>query len=344
VSPVTGKNTFNSAFPALFLVLALLCAGCSSSGSVTAGNGAPGRNPFGVALGGEGLPVQQRIDLARELGVPFFRPWVVTVAGWNGQSEEIDAIQAAGFKLLLTVRNGGAVGPPAVPSSPPADLNAYRKTLSGILDKYPAELLLVEDQEDSPDRWSGTPEQYGAELQAAGDVAHARGVKCANGGLSSSLVVAMTWDRYREQGREAEAEDFMRRAATPEQREMLATDQGRARLEYSINQGKRFLAQYARAGIDFVNFHWYVPDAAALGEAVAFLKEATGLQPVTGEMGQYDTSPEAVSSLLPAVLELGLPYAAWFSVDHGQARALQNPDGTWRDNGRAFLTFMQDTY
>ncbi len=339
---VVGRG--KAALAAFLLLPALALSGCSAAPLRPAGGKAAPRNPFGVMLDGEGLTAQQRAGLARELGVPFFRPRDLTISGWSGRDDEAAAFQAAGFELLLTVRSGGTPGPPTAPSTPPADLDAYRRTLSAILDEHPPALLLVEGGEDLPERWSGTPEQYGAVLQAAVEVARDRGIACANGGLSAELVVALTWDRYRESDREDEAEDFLRRAASPEQLQMMATEGGRASLRYSIGRGRRLLAQYASAGIDFISFHWYSPDAAALGEAVSFLREATGLQPVAGEMGQYDTAPDAVGALLPAVLELGLPYAAWFSADQGRARALQEPDAAWRENGRAFLTFMREVF
>lgn len=327
---------------ALLLALALSGFGCSSSGPPEDGKLRPGSNPLGVMT--EGLTPPQCVSLAGELDIPFYRPRDVGIDTWKGESQEMEALKAAGLKLVVTVRNKGPAGSPPAPSAPPADLDKYRQTLGDVLDRYPPELMAVEDEEDLPGNWSGTPEQYGVELKAASETAHARGVRCTNGGLSSDLVVTLTWDHYREQGLNDEADDFLDRAAGPGTREMMKTDQGRAHVDYSIRQGKRFLDQYRAAGIDYVNFHWFVKDTRALAEVVAFLRDATGLHAVTNQMGQLDADPATVTDLLRASLELGLPFVIWYSVDSADTAALQNPDATLRDNGRAFQTFMQETF
>ncbi len=136
----------------------------------------------------------------------------------------------------------------------------------------------------------------------------------------------------------------MRRAATPEQREMLATEQGRARLEYSITQGKRFLAQYALSGIDYVNFQWHVPDAAALGEAVAFLEEATGLQPVTSRDRRVLPLPgDRLQACCPPCSNWAFPTppgSAWITAEPGRCRTPTPPGATTAAPSSAF---MQET-
>lgn len=329
---------------AFLLALALSGFGCSSSGPREGGKLRPGSNPLGVMAGGEGLTTPQCVSLAGELGVPFYRPRDIGIDTWKGESQEMETLRSAGLKLVVTVRNKGPAGSPPAPSAPPADLEKYRQTLGEVLDRYPPELLAVENKEDLPGNWSGTPEQYGVELKAASETAHARGIKCTNGGLSSDLIVTLTWDHYREQGLNDEADDFLGRAAGPGIQEMMKTEQGRARVEYSIRQGQRFLDQYRTAGIDYVNFHWFVKDARALAEAVAFLRDATGLCPVSNEMGQRDADPETVTALLRASLDLGLPFVIWYSVDRTDTKALENPDTTLRDNGRAFQAFTRETF
>jgi hypothetical protein len=344
ISPAGKSLTALGIVAALLLAITLSGYGCSSSGSLEGTGLRPERNPFGVMTEGGGLTLPQRVSLAGELGVPFFRPWDVGIDTWKGESQEMESLSAAGLKLVYSVRNRGPAGSPPGPSAPPADLDRYRQTLGGILDRYPPELLAVEDEEDLPQNWSGTPEQYGAELKAASETAHARGISCTNGGLSCDLVVALTWDHYRGQGMNGEADDFLERAASPGFQERMMTEQGRARVEYSIGQGKRFLEQYRAAGIDYVNFHWFVKDARALAEAAVFLRDATGLRPVCNQMGQRGADPATVTDLLKTSLDLGLPFVIWYSVDKADIKALQSPDAILRDNGRAFQAFTQETF
>lgn len=302
------------------------------------------RNPFGVMLGGDGLRMPERVALAKELGVPYFRPWDLSLDEWKGRHPDAEAIQQAGFKIIMTVRNNGRGGPPPRPASPPASLEAYKKVLGEVLDAYRPALLVVENEENSGLYYLGTPKQYGAELKAACEVAHSRGIPCTNGGLVSSLVASLVWNHYREKGEAAKAADFLKRTATPNQQRLMRSPQGAQRIGDALTRGKALLGEYKSAGIDYVNFHWYIPDSAALAEAVEFLRAETGLQPITNEIGQHGTDPEVVEPLLVKVVELKLPYAVWFSLDRPDAKALQGSDGALRPNGLAFKAFIEKQF
>jgi hypothetical protein len=297
---------------------------------------------LGVMLAGQGLDVPSRIATVRNLGVTAVRPLDVGLDDWNGRHGDTDAFAQAGFRLVLTVRHNGRTGPSPRPTSPPANLATYQRKLGEVLDAYRPELLVVENEENSGLYYLGTPKQYGAELKAACEVAHGKGIACTNGGMGSSLVATLVWSHYRDRRETAKAEDFLRRTSTPSQQKMLRTGEGQRRIGEAIAKGKKLLAEYRAAGLDFVNFHWYVSNPEALAEAVQFLQAETGLQPITNELGQQTAEAAAVTSLLGKTLELGLPYVVWWSVDRPDAKALQNPDGTLRENGLAFKTFVRD--
>lgn len=299
------------------------------------------RNPIGIMLGGGGLDVQQRIAAARELGVTMVRPWDISLEEWTGRHSDAETFIKAGFKIILTIRNNGQGGPPPRPTSPPNDLDAYMQKLGEVLDVHRPELLVVENEENSGLYYLGTPKQYGAELKAACAVAHRKGIKCTNGGMVSSLVATLVWSHYRDRREAAKAEDFLRRTTSQSQQKMLRTIDGQHRIGEAIAKGKALLTEYRTAGIDYVNFHWYLPDPTALGEAVEFLKAETGLQPISNEMGQHDADPGTVGSLLAKALELRLPYVIWFSLDRPDAKALQETDGTLRVNGLAFKSLVR---
>lgn len=305
-----------------------------------------GQNPFGLMLGPDSLGIEKRVALVKSLGGVYFRPWDVIVDEWRGACAECAAIEASGLKVLLTVRaNGGA----QTPTSPPKDLNAYSRTLAQILDRRRPEVLVVENEENSAQFfYTGTPSQYGDELKAACQVAHSKGIKCANGGLVSGEVVLLVWANYLEKNLAANGCGFARRALETQQAQMLcnarALDQLPPLIQDDLAKGKALVQAYKAAGVDYVNFHWYVPDPGALEEAVAFLQTATGLKAITNEMGQQSDNVGAVAPLLQKVLDLGLPYAIWYSVDAPRARALNNPDGSLRPTGEAFKAFMQTRF
>lgn len=328
----------------LLLILASTGPGCSSSPTVTGARVEPSQNPFGVMPAIAGAQAPQGMALAAELGVRLYRPHDISLESWNVMDPGLEAPRAGDLGLVLTVRNMGTSWPSLSPSSAPADLQSYRQKLGEVLDSFSPEILFVENEEDLPASWSGTPEQYGMLLAAACETAHARGIECANGGLSCETVALLTWDHYRQAGLETEAEDFFRRTASPGQLEMMDTEDGRSLASYRIKQGKRLLGQYRRAGADYVNFHWYASDPQSLGEAASFLCEATGLQPVCNEMGCDDAGPDGVTANLEESLRLGMPCVIWSSIDRGSARALQGPDWTLRENGVAFQAFMRETF
>lgn len=291
-------------------------------------------NPFGVMLTGP-MALSLRVEVAQTLGAVYFRPESLFLDRWNGGCPACDAVMSAGLKLVLTVRANGPG-----PTTPPSDLVTYRSTLRSVLARYRPEVLVVENEENSALFYTGTPEQYGAELQAACEVAHQRGVPCTNGGLVSALVALLVYHHYLEIGDHARAQDFLRRVFTPEQQQLVDSPRAREQLE----KGKRLLAIYKTAGIDYVNFHWYIADPGALGEAVAYLHEQTGLPVLTNEVGQLTDDPNQTWAIMSMIVELRLPIAIWFAQDGPQARGLINRDGSLRPTGEAFQRFIQQHF
>ena len=302
-------------------------------------------NPFGLLLGADGIDDQYRVDLIKALGAPYFRPWYVNVEAWTGACYDLgcDLGPNAGLKLILTVRNNVGEAPPFA-TTPTQDGVAYRRNVGDILDRYHPEMLVVENEEDSAQFWAGTPEQYAAQLKAACQVAHDHKILCANGGLSSKTTALLVWADYIDHQQMTEACNFVQHASAELPVDLcrftaiahLAPDD-----QARVGTGRRLLEVYQSSGQDYLNFHWYIPDKAALSEAVNYLKRATNLPAMSNEIGQYDQAPESTQKLLSAVLDPKLPYAVWFSYDRSPAQALQNEDGSLRPNGQAFREFMQ---
>lgn len=304
----------------------------------------PTANPFGIMLN---LDSAQSVSLVQAFGVVYFRPAkTVYIDAWNGKCPQCDRAQQAGLKLILSVRNNG--GGQGNPSTPPTDLAAYQKTLGEVLDKFHPEVLIVENEENSILFYTGTPDEYAVEMEAACAVAHSKGIKCANGGLVSAEVVFLIWDNYVRQGNADGGCAFVKRTLDAKQANKLCNAPSANALsgqeQESLNKGKALLKVYKSAGADYFNFHWYIPDTAALEEAAAFLKTATGLPLMINEMGQHDEDPATVGPLLQKALDLGFPYIVWYSVDSPQARALNDLDFSMRPNGQAFADFIRSKF
>ena len=299
-------------------------------------NPSPGENPFGVMLTGP-MALALRIEIAQRLGALYFRPESLFLDRWGGTCQPCDAALSAGLKLVLPVRaNGG----PATPTTPPSDLEAYRRTLGRVLIRYRPAVIAVENEENSALFYTGTPEQYGAQLQAACEVAHQQGVPCTNGGLVSALVALLVYYHYLELGDYARAQDFRARAFPPEQHQWLDTPLAREQLE----KGKQLIAVYRASQIDFVNFHWYIADPGTLREAVIYLRAQLGRPVMTNEVGQFTDDPTETWNKIGAIVGLGLPIAVWFAQDGPKARGLVNGDGSLRPTGEAFRRFIEQHF
>ena len=288
---------------------ALLATGASMT-PLPAG---PSQNPFGVMLPSRLVRSSQGMQVAKILGAVYYRPSsALFLNEWNGTCPECAAALAAGFRLVLTVRANGR----GQATAPPSDLAAYQRTLSQVLDTYRPAILVVENEENSALFYTGTPEEYAAELKAACQVAHAKRIPCTNGGLVSILVALLVYHHYLESGQRQAAQDFAQRVFAPQEQELLNSPQA----QEQVRKGKALLASYRAAGADYVNFHWYIADPRALGEAVAYLRAQTGLPVLTNEIGQHSDDPHQTMAIMGKVVELGLSIAVWFSMDAPKAR------------------------
>ncbi len=300
-------------------------------------------NPFGVMISGNSSQI--KAQTAVKLGAKYYRPISIFVERWKGSCEECDVAMAAGLKLILTVRNNGGAGQP---STPPSDLNTFKRTLGQIIDKYKPEIIVIENEENSAALfYTGTPQQYLEELKAGCEIAHQKGIKCTNGGLVSSLVVVLVSDNYKTNGDLTKANEYLSRSLVGAKKSMISQVNS-VKGQEQISKGKALLTGYKSAGADFANFHWYIADTNALSEAVIYLRSTSGLPVMTNEVGQQaNTDPNQVTNVMKKIVDIGLPYAVWFSMDTNPpngARALNESNGTLRRNGEAFTQFIKSNY
>ncbi|MGH9276242.1 MAG: hypothetical protein ACRDZU_16480 [Acidimicrobiales bacterium] len=307
--------------------------------AVTDGHGSDDRTAFGVLLSWRQFGLDTRLRLAQELGVDNVRSRPVLVPSWDGTCEECPAIRDAGMQLVLTIRNSASAEASATAAS---DIGAYQSSVGRILDAYRPVLAVVENEEDTQKFFSGTATEYAAQLSAVCVEAHQRGIKCANGGLLSGSVAYLVYEHYLDAGETERARSFGARAFEGFQTERLSTESGRASVRQQVERLEDFIATYASSGADYLNFHWYIPDADALAESVRYLEELSGLPAITNEIGQRDDDADTTRALLEQVRDLGLPYAIWFSSDARLARALVDPDGGLRSTGVAFRDVMAE--
>ena len=301
----------------------------------------PPQGPFGLFLSPQVFDIEDRVRIAQELGAYYFRTYPVLLPSWNGECSECQIVQDAGLHFVLTIRNTPSIDEAA---SPVADLDGFKRTVGEILDLYKPALVVLENEENTPSYFTGTPEQYVSELAALCEVAHSRDIPCANGGLLSGSVTWMVYFHYLDTGQTAEAKSFEERGLEPFQQKRLETPGGDQDGRKVADLTMRFLTQYKGAGADYLNIHWYVSDNQALEESVDYLSGLAGLPIVTNEIGQRNLEPSVTTALMNMVLQLRLPFAVWFSSDGRLSQALVDPDGSIRPTGEAFQSFIKSNY
>ncbi len=319
---------------------------------------------FGVMVaksGGRNIPPERQAQIVKALGVNYTRA-KIDIKTWNGSSNACDAYTAAGLKFLLNVNYAvprNAVGDHN-PVPFPTDMAAYSNALNSILDKYKPEVLVVENEEDNPLYHTGSAEDYLTELKTAIDIAHKRGIKVTNGGITVREVCLIVYDDLMQKGRKKEAMDFVTKAAPPALVQRVQNTNNKM-IQRQIEFGRKILAAYKTLDLDYVNFHWYEPvkmrgkggdadfDAAIFSYVADYIKTATGKPVMSNEFGVLQPSPELVKNILHAVRNAGLAYGIFYSADggtegSGKAVALQDAGGNLKENGVAFRDFIKQAH
>jgi hypothetical protein len=206
------------------------------------------------------LPIGVRVRVARRLGATYLRPGPFLTTAPTVQCPDCPAIAAAGLRVVLTVANRESV---LAPATFPTDLAAYRDRVAGAIRAYRPALLVVENEENAPKYYLGTAAQYGTQLQAACEVAHAKDVPCTNGGLQSPSVAILTYQHYLDTGQADAAASYASRVFGPQALAELQTPEGAAATKAQAERLRTFLDVVAPAGADYMNFHWYLSDASA---------------------------------------------------------------------------------
>jgi len=280
-------------------------------------------NPFGVALwpaaGQDYGLVAMRLA---GLGVAWYRPPSIYLDHWRPDScPACRALAPSGLSLALTVRNGE----PRHASAPPTDMAAFARQVGAVLDQWKPAMLVVEDEEDQPARYRGSPADYKAELSAACAEAHRRHATCSNGGLSFQNAIRLTW-----RGLKGElACDYAKRVGH-------ADWCGQTSLPDSTDD--KLIEIYRSSPIDAVNIHWFGTDANALSQTLDILAKQTGKPLMSNEIGVADATH--VRPVMRAAMAGHMVTAIWYSVDGAESQSLFDNLGRLRPAGEEFAHQM----
>jgi hypothetical protein len=300
-------------------------------------------NPFGVDLEAAALSGDAYwAFITKTLEVPFYRPPPI-VLDTGAACDRCAGAAAQGLRLVLAVR---ASGTPGTPASPPADLAAFRQQLGALLDTYAGkvEAVVVEDGADTPAVWAGSADGYLAEVAAACEVAHAKGVKCTDGGLATTTMVLLLAEYDLSMGNGQSAVSVVTEAGdNPEVQAAFATWPPATAADVSAalaGQKARFDAAHAllagvrAAGVDYASFHWHERGQDALDLAIAFTRTRTGCNSVaTPDLGQRTQDAFELMHKAGDAAELGLRLVVWTARDDGGA--VVDASGALTTNGAA---------
>lgn len=317
----------------------------------------PGTTQFGVMFADIGS-AQDKVNILKQLHVKTTR-MTLSIDTWTGSNPALEALQNAGYKVLLNVywkkiRNSdGSKTPQPYPTG--NDLETYRSKLNDILTKYKPEVLLVENEELVLKFHSGDISDYLNMLKVAVEVAHSKGVKVSDGGITNPQISLLIYDYLISQNQRDEANRFGSAAMNARVLKFAKSHNMNSDMGQKLDQAQKLVQGLRNIDVDYVNLHWYEPlsekgtanvsasigavTPGALNHAVSYLKAITGKDVILGECGQINTSASLTTSMLQDIASTGVPYAIWLSSDNGTTKAL-NSGNSLLPTGNAFVQFI----
>ena len=338
------KNLFSVYYPGLNVPVGVLP---TPSNSVS-------NTHFGIFLVGG-----NKEQAATLLGVQYLRMGINVMNPTPAQLKNVTDAESAGFKVIMGMSNGGVGAQAAQPVTNDAE---YQSAFAADLDKIHPAMITIENEEDDPTFWAGTPAQYLHMLTLAAQVAHEKGYKITNGGIDNGGLSIAYWYHLWSTGDHTAADAFAKTVFVPlsqynysfknimsdipnSQNPSVPIFGNNPKMAAKLVRVNEFIAGYHATGIDYINFHWYENDPSANVAAITWLEQTTGLQGMSNEMGVFQADPTYISRTLTAVVSLRLPYAIWFNTvgknGVGPNTPLTNDTGTeLLPNGVAFKQFI----
>ncbi|MEQ8224772.1 MAG: glycosyl hydrolase, partial [Candidatus Eremiobacterota bacterium] len=292
-----------------------------------------------ITLKAQSLSEENFKKVIEDLHTGWYRPAPVFLNRWNGldQDPEIEIVKDMGLSVVLTVRNNGGL---YESTTPPSDREEFKRILAEVIHIIKPSILVVENEENNRIFYKGTVGEYGGELKASVEVAHSKNIPCTNGGLTGKTVTLLVYQHYIDEGKTDKARSFAMRSFN--ERLLWQAENKPDELIGEIKKGREFLKIYKESNIDYINFHWYASDPAALEEAITYIKKETGLPVIINEIGllKEEEKPEKIKGLMKKIMDMKIPIAVWYSVDGPYSNSLFGNNGKLRETGKTFKKFI----
>ncbi|HEX6879971.1 MAG TPA: glycosyl hydrolase [Terriglobales bacterium] len=310
-------------------------------------------NHLGVTLPGLSGKPERRIQIAKELGATWYRPAPVLLNA-DAKCEDCETARSAGLSLSLVVRNANSASKPSAPISDPAD---FKRKLRDILNREKPGILVVEDEPDDPKSFTGTSDDYRAELAAACEVSSELKIPCANGGFSSHNIALLAIDqRYSSDPNDAaniantteivrvggHGTDF-NILGTPvanvgENRKPVidATRKFLDKNQHEIDRMRQFIDAVNQSKVDRLNFHWYELQVDNLPKVLDSLHEVSKLPLMSDGMGDKSGRAFAVGEQIKTSFDNYVWPMIWQGTDDREIQGLVDKNGKLRPTANAF--------
>jgi hypothetical protein len=249
---------------------------------------------------------------AADMGVRLVRVRLPT-GGSATYMAAIKAAVAAGDDVELNIEDNCASG-----MIPDAQWQAQADATIDTVAATGAHIVLVTLGNEPDLETACTASEYLRELTEAVAIAHKRGLKITDGGVSSSGINGL----------------FRHQAPAP-----------RAGLAYAARVSKvaSLQAGFKATGVDYLNFHWY-EGPANLATVIGWWRDSVGLPVTCNEWGVRALDASLVTQTAQELQALGLPHAIAF-VATGQASggavSFYDPTGKPNANGAAYAAFRK---
>lgn len=215
------------------------------------------------------------------------------------------------------------------------DTVKYKKQLESVIASLPKKpyLIVIENEYCNTQYYTGTWLQYVNMLKAAITVAHAHGIKVADGGMTSKAIKYLISQSYNRTDKQA-----------------FAARQGSVGGDRIATAGaftENVLNAIKTMNVDYVNFHWYqsITDTQDFEAAVKYVADKTGKQVIINELGQStDANPAVVIALVNSCKKMQLNVVTWYSGNSEtgeRAQALHFVNGELGANGEAYKAVIK---
>ena len=248
----------------------------------------------------------------------------------NSGSYQTQTYKNAGYKVIMTYGWRQPKDPAGFPVG--ADLVTFGSRLDYYLTQSAPEVLCIVNEPGNQTYYpatnpNNTVDNYLAMLEVAIPVAHAHGVKIANGGLLPNIQYNYI-QGLQQQGLTDSANHVMAKLGLRNINGPQAQD--------AIAYNNKILDYEKTHAIDYTNFHYYqqTPYRAYIADMAKWIRQRTGKPVMCNEFGTWDNTAITLTNFLDELKKGGVVYQAYYAPGN------YTPTANAKDNRSVFAGWL----